>query len=656
MTGISFIDSTSIGCIFISRVVNKKMINMKEQNIILFVLATTRIPGVVKRITKDGIEVEPLNSRIPFKSGGFVKIFFTSNRSLDNDIDKNNFLNNFVTFIWDNPGERGRKGINPISQQNTDAIARDIRVVSEEDARNLESEITTLVSNEERREWIEYQESQKREIEVHRSEIETHNQTSQNALSSQLNQLEKEREQISHERELIEDKKLELIGLEQKISCYTSLLTLVYNEEKDITLQHSSIPTNAGLEPENLGNRWIEMLESKNQILPESIAIGYLVCTITALCSGSMVLLNGTVGVGKSSIVEKSAKLLGGNSEIIPIRPSWLDPSDLLGFFDPISETFRPSSFTTALKRAAQYPDRPFFICLDELNLAKIENYGADLLSTLEYSKNQAEAEGKKRNLSLYSQDIERHLWGKLKLLKAEESLSIEQKLLIAQLDRTLSTMPSECEIPQNLILVGTLNSDETTYDLSPKVIDRSYIITYPLTDFKAISSKEKTNISEQLSISQFQEKVRKCIDCMDENTKIFPAFLVDPTDIPSRINDSWRKDWVLIIKWNKDYLSHLGIPLGYRIKRDYQIFFAVSHCLGITKDDPKRCLSYFILSKLLPRISFFKDKDKKLENLCQQWIEEIRQAYLIGGESYILEELERQISDSGRRNVRYWG
>ena len=157
--------------------------------------------------------------------------------------------------------------------------------------------------------------------------------------------------------------------------------------------------------------RWMEMLESKHQILPESIAIGYLVSTITALCSGSMVLLNGTVGVGKSSIVSKSAELLGGNSEIIPIRPSWLDPSDLLGFFDPLSETFRPSSFTTALKTAAKYPDRPFFICLDELNLAKIENYGADLLSTLEYSKNQAEAEGKKRNLSLYSQDIERHLW-----------------------------------------------------------------------------------------------------------------------------------------------------------------------------------------------------------------------------------------------------
>jgi RNA-directed DNA polymerase len=387
-----------------------------------------------------------------------------------------------------------------------------------------------------------------------------------------------------------------------------------------------------------------------------SIAIGYLVSTITALCSGSMVLLNGTVGVGKSSIISKSAELLGGNSEIIPIRPSWLDPSDLLGFFDPLSETFRPSSFTTALKTAAKYPDRPFFICLDELNLAKIENYGADLLSTLEYSKNQVEVESNKRNLSLYSQDIERHLWEKLKLLKAEENVSIEQKLLIAQLDRTLSTMPSECEIPQNLILVGTLNSDETTYDLSPKAIDRSYVITYPPADFKAILSKGKTNISEQLSITQFREKVSKCMNCMDEGTKFLPAFIIDSTDISSRINYDWKKDWKQIIRWNDNYISQIGIPLGYRVKRDYQIFFAVSHCLGIMKDNPKRCLSYFILSKLLPRISFFKDKDRKLETLCQQWIDEIRADYLIGGESYILEELERQISDNGRRNVRYWG
>ncbi|PSB58050.1 AAA family ATPase [Chamaesiphon polymorphus] len=576
------------------------------------------------------------------------------------------------------PRGKREKGDRCNRTKKADPIAQDVRAVGEEEARNLENEIAILVSQEERRNWAEQCSIEKKELEIYKDKIEKENQIKQEQIMLNLSQeredwiaeanfqkqefelqknwLEKEGERINHNRNSLEEKEKELIRIKKEINCYTSLLTLVEDRDRESDIEHSSIPKSTNLEPEDLGDRWIEMLESKNQILPESIAIGYLVSTITALCSGSMVLLNGTVGVGKSSMVRKSAKLLGGNSEIIPIRPSWLDPSDLLGFFDPLSETFRPSSFTTALKKAAKYPDRPFLICLDELNLARIENYGADLLSILEYSKDKAGAEDKKRTLSLYSEDIEIHLWDKLKLLRAEENLTIEQKLLIAQLDRTLSTMKSECEIPQNLILVGTLNSDETTYDLSPKVIDRSYVITYPLVDFKAVLSKGKNNISEQLSISKFQEKVKVCMDCMDESTNFLPAFLVDPTDIPSRINDSWKKDWARIIKWNEDYISYLGIPLGHRVKRDYQMFFAVSHCLGITNANPKRCLSYFILAKLLPRISFFKDKDKKLEYLCQQWIEEIRQDYLIGDEGYILEELERQILDSGRRNVRYWG
>ncbi|MFN6070212.1 MAG: AAA family ATPase, partial [Pseudanabaena sp.] len=95
---------------------------------------------------------------------------------------------------------------------------------------------------------------------------------------------------------------------------------------------------------------------------------------LSGFYSGGIVLLNGSVGVGKTSIVKHSAKLIGGSCAIIPVRPAWIEPADLLGFFDPIHEIFRPTSFLTALKNAETDRERLNLICLDELNLAKIEN------------------------------------------------------------------------------------------------------------------------------------------------------------------------------------------------------------------------------------------------------------------------------------------
>ena len=122
---------------------------------------------------------------------------------------------------------------------------------------------------------------------------------------------------------------------------------------------------------------------------------------IPLLCNA----LNGTVGVGKTSIIKHSANILGGQSNIIPVRPAWLDPSDLLGFYDPLQEIFRPAPFLSALNEARKNKDRLHLVCLDELNLARIENYASDLLSQLEYSR-QSNDEG----LTLYSRDIWEHL------------------------------------------------------------------------------------------------------------------------------------------------------------------------------------------------------------------------------------------------------
>lgn len=628
---------------------------MEEQNIILFVLANKEIPGIViSRKANGSLVIEALISRIPLQNGEFVEKFFApAIRSDINSITEGVY----VTFIWDKPGERG---IDPLTQKQADPIATSVRVTSKESAWKLVEDITISVSKKERENWIKYQNLQKQENEIYKIKIEQDNQTVQDMLVLQTNQLEQERQKITEDRtcldndyKFLQEKRKELVLIKQEINRYTALIPLIKSKVQELNLSPISIPKTIDLEPEKLGSNWHKMLASRSLRLPESITASYLISIITALYSGSIVLLNGNVGVGKTSIISKSAELLGGKAEIIPIRPSWLDPSDLLGFFDPLAETFRPSSFTSALKQANDYSDRPFLICLDELNLSRIENYGSDLLSTLEYSKNQPGKEGGKRKLSLYSEEIETELMHKIYFLNNIENPSVEQQLLIKKIHK-LGNTPANLEIPENLVLIGTLNSDETTYDLSPKVIDRAYVITYPPADLELPPwLDDAAGIQEdRLSVSMLRTKLWSCINQIEEI--VIRGGFDSQSNPLEKLAFNWSKDWQQIIDWNKNYISKLGIPVGHRIKQEYQIFFSVSHCLGINSNDSRCCLAYFTFTKLLPRLSFF--KNGKREIICQQWIDEIEQNYPMRGEIYILDQIREQLSDEGRRNVRYWG
>ena len=635
---------------------------MEEQSIIFVILSNKEIPGkVIDKKEGGGLTIEPLIKGLQLEDGKSAGNFFTPSRYVGNINNVNK--GDLIAFIWDNPGKITR---NSNTGAIVNPIAKNPRLIQEEDVQILLDNILLLFSQKEKENLRNQSQSQLIELENKKTELEQEYKLREDDLNQQIKELDLERQrfdkeynrlaqsqldlvqrkdELENERESIQVEKNKSIELKQEINRYTALLPLIQDSNLDsiISVIPASIPITTDLEPENLGDNWHKILTSRNLLLPESIAISYLVSMISALCSGNIVLLNGTVGVGKSSMIEKSAEALGGKAKIIPVRPSWLDPSDLLGFFDPLAETFRPSSFTSAIKEANSIKDRPFIICLDELNLARIENYGADLLSTLEYAKNRTNEENSNRKLSLYSQDLETDLWQKLELLSKIENPNIEEQLSIVKLQRVLVNMKSECEIPQNLVLIGTLNSDETTYELSPKVIDRSYAITYPPTDFnlqKVFSSDDEIH-GEQLSVTLLHNKIDSCIKKIEEL-------------MSSEKTNMWEKEWKQIVQWNEKYISQLGIPIGYRVRRDYITFFAVSHCLGIRKKEYNHCLSYFLFTKLLPRITFFKDGTR--ETLCQEWIAEIRRDYSIGGESHILEQIESQILDGRRRNVRYWG
>ncbi len=102
-----------------------------------------------------------------------------------------------------------------------------------------------------------------------------------------------------------------------------------------------------------------------------------------SLKSKPFVLLAGISGTGKSKLVQLFAEAVGATSEngryiIIPVRPDWSDPSDLLGYRD-IERNFQPGPLTTIIKKAVDNPELPYFVCLDEMNLARVEYYFSDI-------------------------------------------------------------------------------------------------------------------------------------------------------------------------------------------------------------------------------------------------------------------------------------
>lgn len=186
-----------------------------------------------------------------------------------------------------------------------------------------------------------------------------------------------------------------------------------------------------------------------------------LVAHAVAALTGQLIVYGGPPGSGKTAMSTWMPTVLDMDVDVLPVRPAWLDAADLLGFFDPREKRFVPAPFLDFVLDARRSAAGGLLcvVVLDEMNIARIENYGADLLSQLE----KAHQPGQSGLLHLYSPTIQ-----------AERD-----RALIAALDagseaRLFDPITADVALPANLILAGTLNNDDTTETLSPKVLDRS--------------------------------------------------------------------------------------------------------------------------------------------------------------------------------------
>ena len=223
---------------------------------------------------------------------------------------------------------------------------------------------------------------------------------------------------------------------------------------------------------------------------------------LTAIRTKSFLLLAGISGTGKSRIVRELAfkscpkylqdkdETTPGNYCMIEVKPNWHDSTELLGYYSNLGRGYQFKKFVKFLIKAKMFPDVPFFVCLDEMNLAPVEQYFAEILSVLEtrkHPKNEAgevdmsiiktgviiEAEyfkalGKMGGFNPNFTD--RDIYMKLYDIDTESDIAEE---IGSRTDLTTEGLT----LPGNVIIIGTVNMDDTTHQFSRKVIDRAMTI-----------------------------------------------------------------------------------------------------------------------------------------------------------------------------------
>ncbi|MDV2440563.1 AAA family ATPase [Acinetobacter gerneri] len=373
-------------------------------------------------------------------------------------------------------------------------------------------------------------------------------------------------------------------------------------------------------------------------LYPRHIIENYL----TLLRTKDLIILAGDSGSGKTNLVKSFAKAVGGKSIIIPVKPNWTSSEDLLGYYNPLEKKYLATPFLEALLEAQQNPEIPYFICLDEMNLARVEYYFADFLSLLE-------TRDEDPKISLYAEDESSHVLSELKavvdiiqstkdkysqdgvvnfieLLK-DEQLNGQLRLAFgfsdkdslikyhSEIRRMLSavmTMPSSIKIPANVHIIGAINIDETTHYLSPKILDRAHIMRF-----------------ESPLLSNWDEILEEVAEfAFDDVSK---PLLFDIDTLGYRANypkfDRDNPFCKLFIELNKEFFHKLGIEFGMRTIRQGLNY------LNLFKDvntDDDLAINNFLLHKVLPKLTFDGNKhvgeQTKLELIERVFVERIKQ------------------------------
>lgn len=256
------------------------------------------------------------------------------------------------------------------------------------------------------------------------------------------------------------------------------------------------------------------------------------------MATSKVLILEGISGTGKTSLPYAMGKFFNKETSIISVQPSWRDRAELLGYLNEFTKKFNETDFLKAVYQAG-YSDKPNFIVLDEMNLARIEYYFAEFLSVMEMP------------------DV--HEW-KIDLVPASEPS--DPKLLIN----------GKLFINQNTWFIGTANKDDSTFTITDKVYDRATSIVI--------------NNKAELIDCDYTNNVQMTFDYLDELFKKAQAEITMST----KVMDSFKKV--------DEYIQqNFKIAFGNRIMKQIKLFVPVYVACGFTE---VQGLDYMLANKIL--------------------------------------------------------
>ena len=329
---------------------------------------------------------------------------------------------------------------------------------------------------------------------------------------------------------------------------------------------------------------------------------------LTAIRTKPFLLLAGISGTGKSRIVRKLAQATDdidafandaerfschspANFCLIQVKPNWHNSMDVVGFKSNIGkdgEHYEYTPFIEFIGKAWQNLNTPFFLCLDEMNLAPVEEYFAEFLSAIESRSIDAGGSYETDPIIKPFKDFgDKVAFEMIKHLIGEDTLDSDLAKRLYYKGLTL---------PQNLIVMGTVNMDDTTFSFSRKVLDRAMSIEMNEVDYDAFLA------------GTTEDDIPALIDCNE--------LLVKRPIKSQEVKD--EIDGIRITNFLKDINSILeGTPfkLGYRAANEALLYVAASKSFG--SDEIASALDDFTLMKILSRIEGDNSKLKTANGDC---------------------------------------
>lgn len=317
---------------------------------------------------------------------------------------------------------------------------------------------------------------------------------------------------------------------------------------------------------------------------------------LTAIKSKPFLLLAGISGTGKSRIVRELARACWDvdseeykahkpkNFEMVQVKPNWHDSGELIGYVSRVSgkAEFVAGDFLKFVAKAWEDLETPYFLCLDEMNLAPVEQYFAEYLSVVESRKRNEEGMVvtdpilKKANEEWY--------------FNLTASLTSEEEIRKQFNEDGIS-------LPQNLIVIGTVNMDETTFSFSRKVLDRAMTIEMNEVDLYG-GLTDRHEVIGKIGNNELIGTAVEGVDAYSENKDVCDkaiAYLAKLNEIlegtPFKVAYRTRNEFLLYVVNNLPYSKDKDgndLPQGYVIARALDEITSMKILSRIEGDDTK--------------------------------------------------------------------